>query len=54
MRVLNASEMFVNVHPGPGIFMLKSPDTSDAHHMFGPIGGTPPARSISSSDRRTE
>ena len=46
--------MFLRVHPGPGIFMLNRPEMSEAHHMFGPVGGTPPARAISSSDFRTE
>src|ERR1039457_977848 len=46
--------MLVSVHPGPGTFMLKRPETREAHHMFGPVGGTPPARSISSSDFNTE
>ena len=30
--------MFVNVQPGPGVFMLKRPDINEAHHMFGPVG----------------
>jgi hypothetical protein len=46
--------MFVSVHPGPGIFMLKSPEIREAHHMFGPVGGMPPARPTSSSEFRTE
>src|SRR6476620_9019468 len=46
--------MSVSVQPGPGIFMLKRPDTSEAHHIFGPVGGTPPARSMSSSVFSTE
>lgn len=54
MRAWNDNDTSVSVTPGPGIFMLKRPDISDAHHMFGPIGGTPPARSISSSLFRTE
>jgi hypothetical protein len=46
--------MFVSVHPGPGIFMLNSPEIREAHHMFGPVGGMPPARPTSSSEFRTE
>jgi hypothetical protein len=54
MRLWNESDTFVSVHPGRGIFMLKKPEISDAHHMFGPVGGMPPARSMSSSEFRTE
>ena len=39
----------MSVHPGPGIFMLNRPEISEAHHIFGPVGGTPPARSTNSS-----
>src|SRR5208337_614467 len=54
MRCWNVSETLVSVHPGPGMFMLKRPEMSEAHHMFGPVGGIPPARSIRSSILRTE
>src|SRR5208283_5613788 len=37
MRAWNERDTFVSVHPGPGIFMLKSPEISEAHHMFGPV-----------------
>src|ERR1035438_6393102 len=54
MRLWNESDTFVSVHPGPGIFMLKRPEISEAHHIFGPVGGMPPARSMRSSEFRTE
>src|SRR3954453_19328479 len=42
MRWLKDRETFVSVQPGPGMFMLKRPEISDAHHMLGPFGGSPP------------
>ena len=55
MRFWNASDTFVSEHPGPGRFMAKRPEMSEAHHMFGPVGSmllTP--RSMSSSGSRME
>ena len=54
MRFWKESETSVRVQPGPGMFMLKRPEMSEAHHMLGPVGGMPPARSMSSSELRTE
>src|ERR1035438_5140690 len=51
MRLWNERHMFVSVHPGPGIFMLKSPEMREAHHMLGPVGGMPQIGRASCTER---
>ncbi len=54
MRLWNASDTLVSEHPGPGRFVAKRPEMSEAHHMFGPVGSMLlTARSMSPSESRT-
>src|ERR1019366_7813312 len=54
MSLWNASDTLVSEHPGPGRFVAKRPEMSEAHHMFGPVGSMLlTARSMSPSESRT-